>query len=174
MVLVLCPVDTGAKSLELGQDGVGGGGPDERFAGLVVVVPSRSATALLGAPAAQAKTMVARRTSAAGSDRDRAIDCNCACSASLNTSSAFGRPIAIEASPTRRTPRWLQHLCQKLKGHHTSTNCRTCVCHPPTLTLPRKGGGKPSPSDLIPLPLDGGGPFPLLPVTLGLDPRVHV
>jgi hypothetical protein len=34
---MLCPVDTGAKSLKLGQDRDGGGGPDERFAGLVVV-----------------------------------------------------------------------------------------------------------------------------------------
>ena len=35
--LVFCPVDTGAKSFEFGQNGLGGGGPDERSAGLVVV-----------------------------------------------------------------------------------------------------------------------------------------
>jgi hypothetical protein len=64
------------------------------------VVPTRRATALLVAPVAHARTMLARRTSAAGSERDRAIDCNCACSSSLSASSAFGRPIAIEASPS--------------------------------------------------------------------------
>ena len=35
--LVFCPVDTGAKSVELGEDRVGAGRPDERPAGLVVV-----------------------------------------------------------------------------------------------------------------------------------------
>ena len=64
------------------------------------VVPKRCATALLVAPAAHARTMLARRTSAAGSDRDRAIDCNCACSSSLNTSSA-----SVDPSPSRHLPR---------------------------------------------------------------------
>jgi hypothetical protein len=34
---VFCPVDTGAKSLKLGEDRVGAGGPDEGSTGLVVV-----------------------------------------------------------------------------------------------------------------------------------------
>ena len=78
---------------------------------VALVVPKRRATAVLVAPVAQARTTFARRTSAAGSDRDRAIDCNCACASSLSTSSAFGRPIAIEASPSRGHPDVLRHIC---------------------------------------------------------------
>jgi hypothetical protein len=80
------------------------------------VVAKRRATAVLVAPAAHASTMLARRTSAAGSDRDRAIDRNCGCSSSLNTISAFGRPITIEASPSRRTPRWDMIHMPEIKG----------------------------------------------------------
>jgi hypothetical protein len=52
-----------------------------------------------GAPLAHASTMRARATNAAEIERERAIDCSCACSACVNTSSAFDRPIGIAVSP---------------------------------------------------------------------------
>src|SRR6188472_715446 len=66
---------------------------------VALVTPNRLATALLAAPSPDARIRLARWTSAAGNDRDRAIDSSCVRSSPLNTSSAFGRPIAIEVSP---------------------------------------------------------------------------
>jgi len=55
------------------------------------------AIALLGSPAAAASTMRARATNAAEIDRERDIEVSCERSSSLNTSSAFGRPIGMSA-----------------------------------------------------------------------------
>ena len=56
-------------------------------------------------PVAAASTMRARDTNAAGSERERAIVESCACSASLSTSSAIGRPIGMAVSPITKIPK---------------------------------------------------------------------
>jgi hypothetical protein len=63
------------------------------------VVAKRRATALLVAPAAHASTMLARRTSAAGSDRDRGDRLQLRLLLVAQHELCLRRPIAIEASP---------------------------------------------------------------------------
>jgi hypothetical protein len=67
-----------------------------------LIILSRAAIALFGSPAALASTRPARLHSAAGSERLRANDCNCARSSSLNTNSAFDLPVLIAVSPFPR------------------------------------------------------------------------
>jgi hypothetical protein len=64
----------------------------------------RWAIALLGSPVAAARTIRARVTIAAGIERERAIEVNCDRSSSLNTNSAFGRPIDVLVSPAPLIP----------------------------------------------------------------------
>jgi len=59
---------------------------------------SRCAMALLGSPSALLKMMRARLLNAAGNERLRAKDNNCARSLSLSTNSAFGLPVLIAVS----------------------------------------------------------------------------
>jgi hypothetical protein len=80
------------------------------------VTRKRRATMLFASPAAHAKTICARCVSAAGIERERAIDVSCACSASLNTSSAFGRPIAITVSPVPMIARWAAKHMSEING----------------------------------------------------------
>jgi len=49
-------------------------------------------------------------------ERERAIEDNCACSASLNISSAFGRPRAIAVSPRRKIPRRVAQYMLRING----------------------------------------------------------
>jgi hypothetical protein len=83
---------------------------------IALVPPNRSATALLATPPAQASTRLARRTSAAGSDRDRASDASCVRSSWLKLSSAFGRPLAIEVSPSPLRPQALPTFMILING----------------------------------------------------------
>lgn len=66
-----------------------------------------------------ASTMRARRASAAGIERERAIDVNCACSDSLSIRSAFGRPIGMAVSPVPKIPKTdAKHMpCNNGTGH---------------------------------------------------------
>ena len=74
------------------------------FPTVVWLQSKRRATARLLCPAAHASTIRARKLSAAGIERERANDDNCACSASLKINFAFGRPIAIAVSPVGKIP----------------------------------------------------------------------
>jgi hypothetical protein len=58
----------------------------------------RPAISLLDAPAAHARINLARIVNAAGKDRERANDSNCASSSEFNFNSDFGRPIGIAVS----------------------------------------------------------------------------
>jgi hypothetical protein len=69
---------------------------------VALVSAKRSAMALLGSPSALLRTMRARALKAAGSERLRANDCNCARSCSLNNNWTFGLPVLIAVSPFPR------------------------------------------------------------------------
>ena len=58
----------------------------------------------VGFPAAAASTMRTRLTSASEIERERAIELSCERSSSLNTSSAFGRPMSMLVSPVPFIP----------------------------------------------------------------------
>jgi hypothetical protein len=73
-------------------------GPGRHLPAVARVSCRRLAISLFGSPAAAAKTMCTRVTSAAGIERERAIEASCNCSASLTVNSTFGRPIGMLVS----------------------------------------------------------------------------
>src|SRR5580692_6738642 len=80
----------------------------------------RLAISLFGSPAAAARTMRARVTSAAGIERERVIEASCDCSASLNINSTFGRPIGMLVSPVPLIPTSYANIVQLTTEQDTS------------------------------------------------------
>src|SRR5258708_35666232 len=64
--------------------------------------------------------MRARVTSAAGIERERAIEASCDCSASLNVNSTFGRPIGMLVSLVSLIPTSYANIVQLTTEQHTS------------------------------------------------------
>lgn len=69
---------------------------------VALVRPRRAAIELLVSPSALLRTMRTRTLSAAGRDRLRANDVSCVRSSSVISNVAFGLPLLIAVSPSRR------------------------------------------------------------------------
>src|SRR5450755_336537 len=80
---------------------------------------NRPAIELLVSPSALLRMMRARPLSEPGSERLRENDVSCARSSSVITSSAFGLPLFMAISRSKRYPEDTHHLCQLVAGQHT-------------------------------------------------------